>query len=372
MGMCFGRYCRRFPRRLTFVPDSGNCDAGFSFVGGIGVEGEQNDSFDWLAPPLQDSQDMMGSHALCSHHHDQLQHHVEPMDLDFEFDSLSWTDELDLDVGFDLHDSSATQGFGNVDFLVTEDEPAFAGFVTHDHIVTDHMPDTHMHDPSASMMMAPVSQWQHAPTPHPAGVEDPTPERLRSQLSLLSEGSCGDELVFKNCDSSKAMLLHGLAMDFGLNYTHDAPTGEVSIARAGTIIPFKQSAPSLVVTSPFQNSSFQGISFPSEVSLESASVQSSIISPPPDTSQQQVARRQSRSQRISDSIIKHVSTWKTSMAKGGGRRGPLTEDGRRDMKVLEGAGGACWRCKVLRRKASSFFIANRVRPIAKGHQTHLE
>jgi len=366
MGMCVSAVIAvAFFRRLTFVfslsPDSGNCDAAFSFVGTNGVEGEQNDAFDWLvARPLEEGgQDMMGSHhLLCSH--DQLQRHVagEPMDLDFEFDSLSWTDELDIDVGFDLHDSSATQAFGNVgvDFLVAEDEPAFSGFVTHDHIVAhDHMSDTHMHDPSASMMMAPVNQW-HAPSAtHPTGVEDPTPERLRSQLSLLSEGSCGDELVFKNCDSSKAMLLHGLAMDFGLNYTHDAPTGEVSIARAGTIIPFKQNAPSLVVTSPFQNSSFQGISFPSEVSLESthASVQSSIMSPPPDTSQQ-LARRQSRSQRISDSIIKHVSTWKTSMSKGGGRRGPLTEDGRRDMKVLEGAGGACWRCKVLRRKVSSF------------------
>jgi hypothetical protein len=72
--------------------------------------------------------------------------------------------------------------------------------------------------------------------------------------------------------------------------------------------------------------------------------------------QQQLVRRLSRSERITDSISKHVSTLKTSIAKGG-RRGPLTETGRRDMRALEAAGGACWRCKVLRRKVS--FIRRR-------------
>jgi hypothetical protein len=286
------------------------------------------------------------------------------MDVDFDLDSISWTDELDhsftdanLDLGLDLHEPSVAQhqpGFGAVplDFLFAEDEAAFPSFVGH-----DQMPDAHMHDmggdTNGAMILSPISHWQSPDVLSHA--EDPTPERLRSQLALLSEGSCGDELVFKNCDAPKAVLLHGLAMDFGLNYTHDATSKDVSITRAANPTPnamsFHSKAPSIVLSSPFEN-----ISFPSQVSLDTDSLMDgtpSVLSPPPVDRTQQLSRRPSRSQRISDSISKHVSTWKSSMSKGGGgRRGPLTEDGRRDMKVLEVAGGACWRCKVLRRKVS--------------------
>ena len=280
--------------------------------------------------------------------------------MDFELDSLSWTDDLDhsfIDVDLDLSLPSPHQpGFGAVplDFLFAEDEAAFPGFINH-----DHMADTHMHDigvdPSTSMMGAHLDRWPSADIRTHA-VEDPTPERLRSQLSLLSEGSCGDELVFKNCDSAKAVLLHTLAIEFGLNYTHDAPSGEVSITRAATTnamsMSFTEEAPSIVLTSPFEN-----ISYPPQVELEADSLVDDSSSMAPSSSdpsrQLTIKRRPSRSQRISDSITRHVSTWKSSMSKGGGgRRGPLTEDGRRDMKVLEVAGGACWRCKVLRRKVS--------------------
>jgi len=280
------------------------------------------------------------------------------MDIDFDLDSLSWTDDLDhsfaevdLDLGLDFHEPSAAQhqpGFGAVplDFLFAEDESAFQ------------MSDTHMHDMgtesnSDAMVLSPNNHWQSPDVlvSQEASIEDPTPERLRSQLSLLSEGSCGDELVFKNCDASKAVLLHRLAINFGLLYAHDSAHGEVSVTRSTNPNPaamsFHSKAPSIVLTSPFE-----GLSFSSQVSLDTDNLLDgtlNILSPSIDSTQQ-LSRRPSRSQRISDSISKHVSTWKTSMSKGGGRRGPLTEDGRRDMKVLEGAGGACWRCKVLRRK----------------------
>ncbi|KAJ4290070.1 hypothetical protein N0V88_006575 [Collariella sp. IMI 366227] len=134
-------------------------------------------------------------------------------------------------------------------------------------------------------------------------------QRLRRQLSLLSKGWAGDEIKFKNCDPSKAVVLHNLAMELGLGYNHDIPD----------------------FTRTFTGQYAQA-------------AQSGAV-----THDQSLKRRLSRTERISDSISKHVSTLKTSIAKGG-RRGPLTENGRRDMRALEGAGGACWRCKVLRRK----------------------
>ncbi|KAK5656447.1 hypothetical protein OQA88_4829 [Cercophora sp. LCS_1] len=268
------------------------------------------------------------------------------MDIDFDFDSLSWTDELDhciadvnLDLGVGLQDS-----FGTVppDLSFAENESALPDFANHMH-------DLSVHSAGTMVLAPPIGQWN--PQSMTPAREDPAPELLRSQLSLLCRGSYGDELVFKNCDSSKAMLLHGLSMEFGLKYSHDFSTGEVSIARAAAAaVSFKPPTPALVVTSPFQ-----GIEYVAQRTVETASSTTSLMrqtitpaaSTPPN---RQLTRQLSRGQRITDSISRHVSTWKTSISKNGGRKGPLTEDGRRDMKVLEGAGGACWRCKVLRRK----------------------
>jgi len=60
--------------------------------------------------------------------------------------------------------------------------------------------------------------------------------------------------------------------------------------------------------------------------------------------------------RIGDSISQRVSTWKifsgTSKSLGihRGRKGPLNTYSRDKMRALEQVGGACWRCKVIRRK----------------------
>lgn len=318
-------------------------------------------AFDWLSIHGADR------HGVAHHHPAS-----EAMDLDdINFDSLSWTDDLDTsfaDVGLDLgldhhmHDGSAHEhafgGAGPLDPLFAEDEAAFPAYGH-----ADPLSDALMHDMAADAsagLLSPIGQWHPADLPHGAGLDDPTPDRLRSQISLLSGGSCGDEIVFKNCDSSKAMLLHGLSLQFGLNYSHDASTGAVSVTRAVSDNAMSFHTTPLIAAPSFSGMEFSQMSVDTSSLLESTpSLRESAPSIAPSTSAEtsrQLSRRPSRSQRISDSISKHVSTWRTSMAKSGGRRGPLTEDGRRDMRVLEGAGGACWRCKVLRRKVTTYSI----------------
>ncbi|KAK0730161.1 hypothetical protein B0H67DRAFT_474660 [Lasiosphaeris hirsuta] len=282
------------------------------------------------------------------------------MDLDFDLDSLAWADDLDgstsptnveMGTDIDIRDPSSEHPlpFGTgagfpLDYLFAEDEAAFSTpFV-----------DTAPHMDATSLAHFGVR------------VDDQTPQRLRDQLSLLAEGSFGDEIVFKNCDSSKAALLYNLTVDLGLSFNREAGAGTVSVTRATTpaVLPFRHKSTPVfpqsfiepgwikgsmlgVASSAMTISSKTSNESAGHPSLETASSETYTIT---TTGDQQLSRRPSRSQRISDSISKHVSTWKTSMTKSGGRRGPLTEDGRRDMKVLEGAGGACWRCKVLRRK----------------------
>ncbi len=292
----------------------------------------------------------------------------DPMEIDFDFDSLAWADELDhsfadidvdLDLGLNSHRSPQHQpaeggaGFP-LDYLFAEDEGAFPNFI-HEHIPDDThiMADVHMQSADVPAM---------ASYPHAGTDMDEKSQRLRNQLSLLSQGSCGDQLVFKNCDASKAVLLHTLTIDLGLSYSHDATCGEVTITRVGPdttgpVTRIKAPPPSL-------SRSFAGVELVdnhlSSVSSSALVVSSSRLSDrtislldsaSSSDKGSQLTRRSSRSQRITESISRHVSTWKSSMSKGG-RRGPLTEDGRRDMKILEGAGGACWRCKILRRKVS--------------------
>ncbi|KAK1829411.1 Fez family zinc finger protein 2 [Podospora conica] len=343
--------------------DSSRIPASVSDFGLGGVDHHaRHDSFDWLS--VHDSDHHHHHHQHGAPHHHRHQSAGDAMDMDIDIDSLSWTDDLDtsfadvagLDLGLDhhMHDGSAQPepvfgGAGPLDPLFAEDEAAFPTYVH-----ADPLSDALMHDlaadaNAAGLMLPPIGQWHPADLPHPsAGMDDPTPDRLRSQMLWFSEGSCGDEIVFKNCDSSKAMLLHGLSLQFGLNYSHDASTGMVSVTRtvSDNSMSFQHTSPLIVVPS------FPGMEF-SQMSVDTSSLLETAPSIAPSTvtdTSHQLSRRPSRSQRISDSISKHVSTWRTSMAKSGGRRGPLTEDGRRDMRVLEGAGGACWRCKVLRRK----------------------
>jgi hypothetical protein len=248
----------------------------------------------------------------------------------------------------------------------------------------------------AHSMLPPIQPVEHSPTRtvfsvprSDAGSDDSKSlddgsqngvarQRLRRQLSLLSKGWAGDEIRFKNCDSSKAVVLHSLAMELGLGYNHDVRSREVSMSRLEPAqFTLKPQPPPGRLSSSFSRSSTEldsALCLPGLPSVpeyqafvqsdrfihhESSRPQSAQTiqtdvapAPAPAPKDQPLARRPSRGERISDSISKHVSTIKTSIVAKGGRRGPLTENGRRDMRALEAAGGACWRCKVLRRKVS--------------------
>jgi hypothetical protein len=297
------------------------------------------------------------------------------MDLDFDLDAVLWAG--DLEPAFNHHESHMSLDYGPpmagmpADFLFAEDEGV--------------LPAGHCYDP-------PPSQPINIPQAQPAGppptrtaslsrsdagsedsksLEDGTPtglarQRLRRQLSLLSKGWAGDEIRFKNCDPSKAVVLHTLAMELGLAYNHDVRSREVSMSRLepAQVASKPQPSPrrlssSLARSSTELDSALCLPGLPVVPEYQAFEIAAHFIHEPPSqpalaaeasAHDQILVRRPSRSERISDSISKHVSTLKTSISSKGGRRGPLTENGRRDMKALEAAGGACWRCKVLRRK----------------------
>ncbi|KAL2160967.1 hypothetical protein VTH06DRAFT_8679 [Thermothelomyces fergusii] len=306
-------------------------------------------------------------------------HHgfTEPMDLDFDLDAVLWAGDLEPAVSHqEAHmnvDYGPLEGSMPADLLFVEDEgvlPAAPSYSA----------------PSAGVPQrpsAPSSTHVVFPTPRPDAdvvgsddtklLGDGTPngvarQRLRRQLSLLSKGWAGDEIRFKNCDASKAIVLHSLAIELGLGYHHDVRSREVSMSRlepAQAASKSRQSA-ALPPSSCSRSSTeldttlclpelptvpeHQVFDVAPRASEEPSSQPAQQPKGAGTAVSQPLMRRPSRSERISDSISKHVSTIKTSISKSGGRRGPLTETGRRDMRALEAAGGACWRCKVLRRK----------------------
>jgi len=342
------------------------------------------------APPTEPAQ---SSHAYAQY---------DPMELDIDLDFAGWTNEVTLhpsEIIYSFPESWQLQspalpgaGFGSsapLDTLFSEDEVALPQFNNRYMAITGPGID--------------VSPMVPAQTN-----DDQGSNRLRSQLSLLADGSCGDELVFNNCEPSKAVLLHELSLEFGLNYSRDSNNRTVSIKRVATSasqssttvdaqqtrqsatnksVPVEQYAPTNFISSTdasvlaaASEEEQAAKPSPSQVFAELVTLQPTLLisesvgtSPPlsvashphplvghesrsatrqnrsDHASNQQLSRQPSRSQRISDSIKEHVSTLKTSISKGG-RKGPLPENGRRDMKALGGAGGACWRCKFLRRK----------------------
>ncbi|KAK3330734.1 hypothetical protein B0H66DRAFT_587054 [Apodospora peruviana] len=366
---------------------------------------------------------------------------ADPMDLDFDFDleGLPWANELNhslgdigSELGLSYHEAHGNQqstfesstGFP-LDLLFLEDEGTLPGStVSGLSQVTNSLPAI---ETSRPVMLS--AGHMHAGGLHGPDTDDPGAQRLRNQLELLSGGSCGDQLMFKDCEPSKAIALHSMAMEFGLNYGHDANSCTVTISRIQTGIepPNRHiQQPAQPLDSGFWTSDahmaavngsfvahvvnvapadsgpdsslydrfiqdplsqhidqhFTGFELvetyaptasPATVrgALSNAIKTSSKATGGPDqldgtigllhsravdqtNDYEEIFRQPSRSERIGRSISKHVSTWKTSIAKGG-RRGPLTSDGRRDMKALEAAGGACWRCKVLKRKCDPGF-----------------
>lgn len=336
----------------------------------------------------------------------------DPMDIDFDLDleGLCWggeiehlnldpnTSAVDVDVTYQnplQQPASLQPGAGYpADLLFLEDEgtlPMFydLGFsqqVSHGPII-----------PSTPSVSPPTAHGQGGIAGQ--GMHDSGLEQLRHQLALLAGGSCGDELVFKDCEPSKAIAVHTLALEFGLNYTHDAKSCAVSLSRnrpgnlpstthaqpmSNSAIDSETShahapAPDTSLSNEFTASddfdmlydkfiqeplTTKGISSITRYELTETYLPANSAGRTPAKAGKegeaahkkgkdkgQLERQPSRSERIGRSISKHVSGWGKTVAKGG-RRGPLTQDGRRDMKVLEGAGGACWRCKVLKRKVN--------------------
>lgn len=336
----------------------------------------------------------------------------DPMDIDFDLDleGLSWANEVDhplstipsppeVNMAYNPHppqqiDFQAGAEYP-ADLLFLEDEgtlPVFyeLGFphqVSHGPILS----------PNVSMLSS-DAQGQTGVPGEGTHIAQFGLEQLRHQLSLLAGGSCGDELVFKDCEPSKAIAVHNLALEFGLNYTHDAKSCAVSLSRnrperlrpmgqkqalvtaiatSGTVTdqaPAPDPSLSNVVTGtddfnllyekfiqePLSTTGLESI--PRYELTEtylpnnnrgrtSSKAEAENMAHKKEKDIEHLERQPSRSERLGRSISKHVSGWKTTVSKGG-RRGPLTQDGRRDMKVLEGAGGACWRCKVLKRKVN--------------------
>jgi len=319
---------------------------------------------------------------------------TDPMELDIDIDTISWAGDLDftvrrlepdhLDLSIGVQNTNQPSN-PPADVLFAEDEsvlPSSAASSTSFDGQRRTAPSS-----GSQLIPAPTSllQTQSFPVSTPGmNAADPrqldktlynyglASERLRRQLSLLSKGWAGDEIRFKNCDPTKAVILHQFAIELGLGYNHDVRTREVSMSRLDPVTPAsnpqtsaRRPSSSMPRSSTELDSAlclptlpvFQGTVFAEAATPFLARHDSNSSQQPQSASQsvtakdQNLARNPSRSERLNDSISKQLSTIKTSISKGG-RRGPLSESGRRDMRALESAGGACWRCKVLRRKVS--------------------
>lgn len=295
----------------------------------------------------------------------------DPMDLDFDLEVALWAGELD--PAMDYHESNMAIDYGPpmnstpADFLFAEDEGVLPATSSYDaqfsqssHPIDIPQPPPAPPSPTRTVFSASRSD---AGSDDAKSLEDGSPnglarQRLRRQLSLLSKGWAGDEIRFKNCDPSKAVVLHTLAMELGLGYNHDVRSREVSMSRLEPAqAPSKPRPSPRRLSSSFSRSSTEldsALCLPGlPVVLEhqtfdiaahfSHEPDSESAQPEPGNEDQPLVRRPSRSERISDSIREHVSTLKTSMSKGG-RRGPLSENGRRDMRALEAVGGGKSTC----------------------------
>ncbi|CAK7272065.1 hypothetical protein SEPCBS57363_004942 [Sporothrix epigloea] len=247
----------------------------------------------------------------------------------------------------------------------------------------------------------------------PPGLDlnDPDILRLYDDMLLFSHGNhlSNDKLTFENCDASKEAVLYRLALKFKLSYSYEPVQRKANIWRPSvfsirqemTAIPTSMAdAPPVTFSSqlspnPKNNDGLQlvpqttspgktghtitmpmafpflqqdtntvglsvdivGMTPPSikRLSTDSSaatSVTFSHVLPSQSFDEENNAQdTPSLSDRLSNSwSIFHSGI---SSRRPRGRRGPLSAKSRKDIRDLEWAGGACWRCKILRRKCDS-------------------
>ncbi|EGS23696.1 uncharacterized protein CTHT_0003940 [Thermochaetoides thermophila DSM 1495] len=184
---------------------------------------------------------------------------TDPMELDIDIDTISWAGDLDftvrrlepdhLDLSIGVQNTNQPSN-PPADVLFAEDEsvlPSSAASSTSFDGQRRTAPSS-----GSQLIPAPTSllQTQSFPVSTPGmNAADPrqldktlynyglASERLRRQLSLLSKGWAGDEIRFKNCDPTKAVILHQFAIELGLGYNHDVRTREVSMSRLDPVTP---------------------------------------------------------------------------------------------------------------------------------------
>lgn len=269
----------------------------------------------------------------------------DPMELDVDFDAVSWAGDFDFSVrrlepDLDINYCPPATGLPT-DFLFAEDEGV---------LPTASYNGQQSHAPGSiqpAQQMPPPPLFSISPSDMGLGTSDArflddgtedrglARERLRRQLSLLSKGWAGDEIRFKNCDPSKAIVLHNLAMELGLGYNHDVRSHEVSMSRLEPLRPLSKPEPApgrfpstrprssteldsalclpgLPVFPPLRMPDFSP-SFNDTTPPLGQATQATPAVPAAPAAQpgsvlkdQPLSRHPSRSERIQDSISKHV------------------------------------------------------------------
>jgi len=225
-------------------------------------------------------------------------------------------------------------------------------------------------------------------------------------LLLSRKGCSGEQLHFDDCGDTRESILHLLAMRFKLDYGYNPGSRRVVIkyptsltkqeimSRCEQSITIICPAPGADVSSDqpdrdslrtvTQTNTPRRLAKEKPQSIRKASLQGAEqstaplppspapgtmdlvpTSPRPATPSSSSAfgapldREQLRQafldNQVGQSISNRISSWNffhsgISSRRPRGRRGPLSEKSRKEIRVLEGAGGACWRCRILRRK----------------------
>ncbi len=233
-------------------------------------------------------------------------------------------------------------------------------------------------------------------------LNDPEALSLYDELLLLSrKGLCGEQVNFDDCGEPRAAILQLLAMRFKLEYSCNYTTRLVSIRRPATpvtqvmsqlehhitiICPTGESrtedadtdalgektkspanslskeapagstpgSPQTDDGAPHLTHPIPAASPARPASARSKAIVSTRFAVSPDQNQHLLRQRLLENQ-VSHPLSRRISSWNIfhsgiASRRPRGRRGPLSAKSRSEIKVLEGVGGACWRCRILRRK----------------------